>query len=117
MKNPTHNTSSTGWLLAIMAIFFLTGAAAIVDPTRPPDELIPATKKARSYGPLQLTAIFSYPTHRLAIINGQLAAMGDQIGSYTIINIQDDTVELKGLRDKSIVLPLLPSIKQARIAK
>lgn len=96
-------------------MFFLTGAAAIVDPTRPPDELIPATKKMKASGPLQVSAIFKYPTHQLAIINGQLATQGDQIGSYTIINIHDDTVELKGLQDKMITLQLLPTIKQARI--
>jgi hypothetical protein len=114
MKNLKQQTSSLNWLLAIVAMFLLTGAAAIVDPTRPSDNLMPAGKSLVIEGKPKLSAIFIYPNRRMAIINGNLVKIGDKIDSYTIINIQDDTVELNGLLNDSLVLPLLPTIRQTR---
>ena len=106
--------SALVWLTAILSTLFLTGAAAIPDPTRPPDALIPASNKINATGTLGVTAIFVYPNHRFAIINGQMVRVGDKIGEYTIINIQHDTVELTGSQDTSLVLPILPIVKIAR---
>lgn len=101
-------------IITILSIAPLTQAEAMVDPTRPPDQLILPSKRLKVTGALQVTAIFIYPSYRFAIINGQLGKPGDKVGEYTIINIQHDTVELKGAQDNSMVLPLLPSVKKAR---
>lgn len=101
-------------IIALLILTFLTGAANLPDPTRPPDALIPASKKLKIGGALQVTAIFIYPDRRFAFINGQLVNVGDKIGEYTIINIQHDTVELKGSKGNSMILTLLPKVKAAR---
>ncbi len=115
MKNILDRTMLAGWLLAMLSLLFLTGATTLTDPTRPPDILIPAAKKLLIPGSMQLTAVFIYPDRRFAVINGHSVSVGEKIGEYTIINIQHDTVELKGLQDSSKVLTLLPSVKRARV--
>lgn len=112
MKKPAHS------LLALLSVWLLTGAAQeLVDPTRPPAALLTPIQDIKVKGPLQVTAIFIYPTRRIAIINDHLAQVGDQVGSYTIINIQRDTVELKGVQDKSMVLNLVTDVKTASTTK
>jgi len=100
-------------MIPIISIASMTQAFAMVDPTRPPDELILPSKRLNVTGALLVTAIFIYPNYRFAIINGHLGKPGDKVGEYTIINIQHDTVELKGSQENSITLPLLPSVKKA----
>ena len=114
MKNHPNNVTTAGLLAVILSAILLIGATAIPDPTRPPDALIPATNKIKVTGALTVTAIFVYPNRRFAIINGQMVSVGDKIGEYTIINIQHDTVELKGSKDSSLTLSLLPTVKMAR---
>lgn len=114
MKNPPTNVLR---IMALLMLIFLTGAVSLPDPTRPPDALIPAAKKLKIGGALQVTAIFIYPDRRFAFINGQLANLGDKIGEYTIINIQHDTVELKGSKDTSMVLTLFPKVKTPKAEK
>ncbi len=111
--NPPHSRALNGFLV-ILAIFLLTGAAAIVDPTRPPDHMTPANKTKGVTGTPKVSAIFITRKRNFAVINGTIADIGDQIGAYTITNIQDDTVELRGSQNDSVVLPLLPIVKKAR---
>jgi hypothetical protein len=101
----------TQWLFILASLFLLT---AMTDPTRPPDVLLPASSKGVVAGSLQLTAIFVYPDRRIAVINGKEVRTGDTINEYTIINIQHDTVELKGSQGNLTVLTLFPQIKQVR---
>jgi hypothetical protein len=117
MKNQKFNPFAAYWLLAIISSSLLTGAAALVDPTRPPNALLPESKKLSVSGPLQLSATFVYPERQYAIINGQVGAVGDKVGSYTIINIDNDTVELKGSQETPVVLSLFPTVKKASVAK
>lgn len=101
-------------LISLFLVGIVTVAATIPnlpDPTRPPDTLIPAARKLKIGGALQLNATFIYPDHRFAMINGRMVNLGDMIGEYTIINIQHDTVELKGSKDTSMVLTLFPKVK------
>lgn len=114
MKNHPNNMSAPIWLITTVAILLLTGATNMPDPTRPPEQLIPASKKLHQTGTMQVTAIFIYPSRRFAIISGHMASVGDKIGEYTVINIQHDTVELKGSQDTSMILQLVPMVKKAR---
>jgi hypothetical protein len=117
MKNSKFKKYLAQSLLASISVGLLTGAAALVDPTCPPDALLPNSKKLSVSGPLQLSATFVYPDKQYAIINGQLAALGDKVGTYTIINIGNDTVELKGSQETPVVLSLFPTVKKASVAK
>lgn len=110
MKNLPVNSSLITRLMGLLALLCLVGAS-LPDPTRPPDDLLPVGTKLKVSGALQVTAIFIYQDYRYALINGQRAAVGDKIGEYTIINIQHDTVELKGSKDNSMILTLLPKVK------
>lgn len=116
MKNQHPKPDRSVLLVALLACWYLTGATPLVDPTRPPDIRTSDSKKLADTGPLHLSAVFLYPNRRIAIISGQLAKVGDQIGAYTITNIQRDTVELKGSEESPVNLMLLPTIKTGRTA-
>jgi hypothetical protein len=114
MTNPHFKVSPANWLMVLSALIFLTGADILTDPTRPPDNLIPAVKDKIVRGPLELTAIFIYPDHRFAFISDHKVSVGDKVDEYTVININRDTVELMNAREKPVVLTLLPTVKQPR---
>lgn len=115
MKNlRTHNLFLHLVTLLVTVIVTMAASLPMPDPTRPPDSLIPASKNIRIGGALQLNGTFIYPDYRFALINGNKVNMGDTIGEYTIINIQHDTVELKGTKDSSMVLTLFPKVKTPR---
>lgn len=105
------NTLPSKLALTLTAVFCLTGAAQLTDPTRPPDALLPDSKSFEATGPLQLTAVYVYPGRQLALINSQFAAVGDKVGTYTVINIQRDTVELKDSQGARVTLSVVPAIK------
>ena len=111
-----HSPGANG-LLVMLAVFLFTGAASVVDPTRPPDNLTPGNKKSQTgvTGTPKLSAIFITKKRSFAVIDGTIAGIGDQIGAYTVTNIHVDTVELRGSQNDSVVLPLLPTVRQARI--
>lgn len=112
MKN--RKLKLTAFYLGLVLTGYSSMSLAIVDPTRPPDELIPKNTKTKVAGPLQVTAIYTYSNGRKALINGDMVEVGDQIDSYTVINIRRDAVELKGAQADSIVLNLLPKVKVDR---
>jgi len=116
MKKQNHKPGHLVLLVALLASSCLTGAVQLVDPTRPPDALIPNSQKLAIEGPLKLTATFIYPDRRIAIISDQVVMVGNQVDTYTIINIQRDTVELKGSDETPVTLTLLPAVKTARAA-
>lgn len=103
--------------LALTAVCCLTGAAQLRDPTRPPNVLLPDSKSIDTSGPLQLSAVFIYPDRRLALINSQYASVGDKVGSYTVINIQRDTVELKDTENAQVRLSVVPDVKSTVTVK
>lgn len=115
MKNlRTHNRLMHLVTLLITVMVTVAASLPMPDPTRPPDILLPASKNLKIGGALQLNGTFIYPDHRFALINGNTVNLGDTIGEYTIINIQHDTVELKGTKDSSMVLTLFPKVKTPR---
>ncbi len=111
MKNQKLKRFFIELLLALTAIYCLTGAMQLTDPTRPPDATTSDSRSVEATGPLQVSAVFVYPDRRLALINNQYATVGDQVGSYTVINIQRDTVELKDSHDARVTLNVVPDIK------
>lgn len=101
-------------ILAMSTALWVTAGVAMVDPTRPPDNLIPAGNILKSSRAPVLSAIYISPKRRFALINNELVKAGDKVGAYTIINIQRDTVELTDSQSTPVTLFLLPTVKQAR---
>lgn len=98
--------------LAILSVcLLLLGAAMPVDPTRPPGYNDPVLEISQKKS-LDLTAIFIYPTYRLAIINSQPLKVGDKINEYTVTSISANTVELNGPENTQEVLQVAASVKK-----
>ncbi len=98
-----------------MITFFLTlfisylptaMAVTIQDPTRP------ALFKEHTIdsGQLTLTAILISSDRKIAMINGKLLKIGDEVGGYKVNAIDSNTVQLEGISG-TITLYLVNSIK------
>lgn len=101
------------WILRLMflgTLSMLAGASTFPDPTRPPGFNAIQTKTT-SPQQLQLTAIFIYPTYKVAIVDGQAIKIGDHIGEYTVTNIDLNAVELEGPQNEKETLQLVASIR------
>ncbi len=86
----------------------LLGATSLPDPTRPSN-----IGNTLSNQPLALTAIFIYPSYRVAIINGVALKPGDHINEYIVTTIDTYTVELTDPQNNRETLHLLTPIKEA----
>ena len=83
---------------------------AATDPTRPPTYAPTAAPVSKQ--PMQLTAIYIYPTKRFAIIGGRIVKEGDQVNEFTISTITADTVELTGSQRNKETLTLVTPVKK-----
>lgn len=100
--------------LIFLFIPALMGMTAIPDPTQPPGfNASPSSTQAQARQ-FDLTAIFIYPTYKLAIINGQALKSGDQIGEFTVTTINTNTVELDGPKNSKEVLQVVTDVKQEK---
>jgi hypothetical protein len=105
------------YFLAIIAILIglatnsvLAATTKMTDPTRPPGTIFaPQTYSATE--PSELTAVFIYPTYRLAIINKQMVKIGDQVGEFSVTSINAYSVELTGPEKNKVVLQLTTYVK------
>ena len=94
-----------------------TNSTLMRDPTQPANnktiETIPLSGRVNltiSDNNLALTAIFSAPHHKLAIINGQMLRIGQKIGSFTIDSIDRSYVIVRNKEGK--LMHLSPRPKQ-----
>jgi len=78
------------------------------DPTRPPFSIL----TSREVQPLILTAIFTYPNGKMAIVNGRSVKIGDRIEEFTVTSITAYNVELIGPLHNKETLWLVTPIKQ-----
>lgn len=97
--------------LGAVIVCLLMGATITVDPTRPPDSLSVPGAPVVSQQPV-VTAIFTYPTYRLAIVNGRGVKVGDRVGEYIVTTITPFTVELLGSSQTKEILKIVPAVKQ-----
>lgn len=101
--------------LRVLILFTPCVAMAYPDPTRPPDySQTSGSKSPLLPDALTLTAVFIYPSYRIAIINNRVLKPGDQIGQYTVTTIDTNTVELVGPQHGKEILSLSPAIKTLR---
>ncbi|MCX7142495.1 MAG: MSHA biogenesis protein MshK [Proteobacteria bacterium] len=106
-------------LSAAVALALCTGSAAqaLVDPTRPPLDLmgsagVSATGDAEGASPRpRLESILLSSARKGAIINGQYVALGGAYGKATLVGITPTNVTLR--TDKKLdVLQLYPSMEK-----
>lgn len=114
MKNLMTTLPKLASLLFVASTFFLIGAVIAIDPTRPPTFTTVTTDPSASAGNLNLTAIFVYPTYKMAIINNRSLLVGDRLGEYTVTNIEQNTVELADPQNNKMTLTLVNQVKQIR---
>jgi MSHA biogenesis protein MshK len=106
--------------MLMTALAGVSDAAALNDPTRPPNRSLSTTSAGITASPasrLELTSILVAPERRVAVINGRAVQVGERIGAYRVIAIQFDAVRVKndnrmisltlkhGDVKKSVVLP------------
>lgn len=115
MKKTIQN-KRFGFIVGLLLPGLISAASALVDPTQPPVTIYSPSLMGgpKSLQTLQVTAIYIYPTHRLAIVNGVPVKTGDHIGEFTITAINPYTVELTGPMDRKEVLKLVVNVKQER---
>lgn len=103
-------------LTAILTILLpmLALADNLVDPTRPPDFISSPASGTATTQPMTLTAVFIYPTYRMAIIGGQQSMVGDHLGEFIVTNILPYAVELTGQQNNKVVLQLVSQVKLAK---
>ena len=86
--------------------------AALLDPTKPVDF------SAREGNGFVLSAIVIASDHRLAVINGKIVHVGDEVNGAKVTAINKDTVAIDGPDGKhSLVLIDLFSTGPVKIAK
>lgn len=99
-------------LILILLSLVMIGATDYPDPTRPPNFQTAVDSQDTTPTNLILTAIFTYPTFNMAIINGNAYKQGDKLGEYTITRIALNTVELSGPENSTQELTLTTSVKK-----
>lgn len=76
------------------------------DPTRPSNHV---NFDAASHNGWQLDSVLISSHRRVAIVNGEIVAPGDQLAGYTVKQILPDSVLLTGL-EGPLKLTLLPAL-------
>ncbi len=95
-------------IFLLLLIPLIARGEILRDPTLPPN--LPASA-AQSSSSFLLTAIFTYPNDRFAIINNNISRVGNHLDNFTITNITPDTVELSGSEGRFEQLKIAPTVK------
>ncbi len=106
----------TDWAVILLLLGGLAAtsvAAPLPDPTRPLAGLAeparaPAIQPATAW---VLNAIVFGPDRRVALINGQAAAEGEQIGTARVVKIESGMVILRD-GSREVTLRLLPALRE-----
>ncbi len=104
-----------------LAGLLLTAAAAaaaqgLADPTRPPAALAsPGSAAAAAGGPV-LQSVMLSPGRKVAMISGQMVALGGRYGSARLVRLTDSEAELRDGAE-IIVLSLYPQVEKRPAGK
>ncbi len=96
------------WALIISLISGNVYAEVFRDPTRP--EFF--TNNKVQLGQLELNAIIISNTRQVAVINGTVVKVGDDIGNAKVVSIAPNTVQLDGPDGKITLFLVDKSLKQ-----
>jgi hypothetical protein len=104
MPNKTYSI-----LIACLIFFSQSKIYALVDPTRPPN--VAFSTRSIVQQEFNLSAIFIYPTYKLAMIDGKAVMVGDSFAGYIVTNMTPFSVELIDKENRKEVLTLIASVK------
>ncbi len=98
--------------LALAGMLFAAAAAAqgLADPTRPPAALASAGSGAAAGGPV-LQSVMLSPGRKVAMISGEMVALGERYGSARLVRLTESEAELKD-GTETIVLSLYPQVRK-----
>ncbi len=88
-------------------------AQVLNDPTRPPAELGTAAE-AEGGGPV-LQSVMISPTHKAAIISGEMVRLGEKFGDAVLVRVAENEVELRSGGDAR-VLKMYPGVEKREAA-
>lgn len=102
----------------LLALFSLTAAAQVADPTRPADAPMADGSSSNTGNSLGLQAIIVRPGkgRSTALIAGQTVRLGSKVGEKRVVKIAENEVVLQGDNGQEI-LRLTPSIQKNPVAK
>jgi hypothetical protein len=99
------------FLFTAMTLWAQGAYADLVDPTKPPN-------LSTIRDNFTLTAIMISPDHRLAVINGKIVHVGDQLDTIRVTAINENNVEIDGPNGKvRLVLDDLFAGRPVKISK
>ena len=91
-------------------------AQGLADPTRPPAALaVPGSAAAASGGPV-LQSVMMSPGRKVAMISGQMVALGGRYGSARLVRLTDSEAELRDGAE-TIVLSLYAQVEKRPAGK
>lgn len=91
-------------------------AQGLADPTRPPAALaVPGSAAGASGGPV-LQSVMLSPGRKVAMISGQMVALGGRYGSARLVRLTDSEAELRDGAE-TIVLSLYPQVEKRPAGK
>jgi MSHA biogenesis protein MshK len=83
---------------------FFTGAAELLDPTRPPASIVaPESVKSDLNQSVGLQSILIGKTRRAAIIDGQTVELGGRIGEARLVEVNEGSVVLKTAQGRQVL--------------
>jgi len=99
----------------MLAAATAASAQGLADPTRPPAALALPGSAAASGGPV-LQSVMLSPGRKVAMISGQMVALGGRYGSARLVRLTDSEAELKDGAE-TIVLSLYPQVEKRPAGK
>ena len=113
MSSSHGNRPAASRAVALFAALALAGpvvARALKDPTQPPPSLADADGPAPAAA-LALTAILGQGADRVAVIDGRVLRVGEQVGGATVARIDRTLVELSGPNGPTTLMLFGPAVK------
>ncbi|MBI3903722.1 MAG: hypothetical protein HY306_12405 [Nitrosomonadales bacterium] len=101
-----------GLMAGMLLCTAATAQEVLPDPTRPPSEIsAPVTQTGHAVSKERgLQSVIISPTHRAAVINGQVVEPGEMTGDARLIEVNENGVVLQGVHGRQ-VLPLFPGVE------
>jgi MSHA biogenesis protein MshK len=104
------------WICAFVIAILYSGMsfAELRDPTRPADYVDTGVE---SVSALELNAVMISPNRKIAIINGQIVKIGDEVSGSKVTSIEQNYVELEGADTKMTLFLLTTPVKKPTVHK
>lgn len=102
----------THWTALFLGLMTAGVAAAqvLTDPTRPPGGLAESAESVASGGPV-LQSVMLSPSRKIAVISGEMVALGGRYGSSRLVRLSESEAVLKNGADMT-VLRLYPLVEK-----